>query len=401
MLFFGTLEPRKNVGGLLDAYERLARRTASRGDASRSSSSPGKATDRGRSRGSSGSRAPPLAGHVRHIGYVDAGDRRALYEGARLLVQPSFDEGFGMPVLEAMTLGVPVVAANRGSLPEVLGDAGLLVDPDDPATSRTRSRGCSTTTGLPRRAPRTGIARARALPLGRHGRRVRRRVSARRSSGRRAGAAGPSMRIGIDARELCGRPTGVGRYLGGLLHEWAADRGRAPHEFVLYAPEPLSLCRSTRAASRRAPIAGAGGTLVGAGAGCRAPWPRDHLDVWFAPAYTAPLRLAVPTVVAIHDLSFVAHPEWFRLREGVRRRWLTSQSASRAAAGHHDLGVLEARADRAARTCRTRKIHVIPPGIGGSALGARPRRQSPVPSPQSLQTCCSSARSSTAATSPI
>ena len=48
-------------------------------------------------------------------------------------MQPSFDEGFGIPVLEAMTLGVPVVAADRGALPEVLGDAGRLVDPDSPA----------------------------------------------------------------------------------------------------------------------------------------------------------------------------------------------------------------------------------------------------------------------------
>jgi glycosyltransferase involved in cell wall biosynthesis len=47
-------------------------------------------------------------------------------------VQPSFEEGFGIPVLEAMTAGVPVVAANRGALPEVLGDAGPLVEPDEP-----------------------------------------------------------------------------------------------------------------------------------------------------------------------------------------------------------------------------------------------------------------------------
>ena len=71
----------------------------------------------------------PLAGHVRHIGYVDPSARRALYEGARVLVQPSFEEGFGLPVLEAMTIGAPVVAADRGALPEVLGGAGLLVDP--------------------------------------------------------------------------------------------------------------------------------------------------------------------------------------------------------------------------------------------------------------------------------
>src|SRR2546427_525736 len=56
----------------------------------------------------------------------------------------------------------------------------------------------------------------------------------------------------------------------------------------------------------------------------------DHLDVFFAPAYTAPLRLGVPIVVTIHDLSYVAHPEWFRLREGARRRWLTRATASRA-----------------------------------------------------------------------
>jgi alpha-1,3-rhamnosyl/mannosyltransferase len=74
---------------------------------------------------------PPLLGRVRYIGYVDPSKRRALYEGARVLVQPSFEEGFGLPVLEAMTIGVPVVASRRGSLPEVVGDAGPLVDPED------------------------------------------------------------------------------------------------------------------------------------------------------------------------------------------------------------------------------------------------------------------------------
>jgi glycosyltransferase involved in cell wall biosynthesis len=58
----------------------------------------------------------------------------------------------------------------------------------------------------------------------------------------------------------------------------------------------------------------------------------DHLDVFFAPAYTAPVRLRVPVVVTIHDLSYAAHPEWFGLREGIRRRWLTRQTARRAAA---------------------------------------------------------------------
>jgi len=64
------------------------------------------------------------------IGYVDQSALHELYAGARVLVMPSFEEGFGIPVLEAMTAGVPVVASNRGSLPEVLGDAGLLIDPE-------------------------------------------------------------------------------------------------------------------------------------------------------------------------------------------------------------------------------------------------------------------------------
>jgi glycosyltransferase involved in cell wall biosynthesis len=129
VLFFGTLEPRKNVGGLLDAYERLV--------ANRELSDipelllAGKATAESQPWLDRIAR-PPLAGRVRHIGYVEPAARRRLYEGARLLVQPSFEEGFGIPVLEAMSLGVPVVAANRGALPEVLGDAGPLVDPDDP-----------------------------------------------------------------------------------------------------------------------------------------------------------------------------------------------------------------------------------------------------------------------------
>lgn len=56
----------------------------------------------------------------------------------------------------------------------------------------------------------------------------------------------------------------------------------------------------------------------------------EPLDVFFAPAYTAPLGLAIPLAVTIHDISFVAHPEWFRARSGMRRRWLTRRAADTA-----------------------------------------------------------------------
>ena len=76
-------------------------------------------------------RAAAAGGHVRWLDYVDAGDMPALYQGAAGLVFPSLYEGFGLPVLEAFASGIPVVTSNTTSLPEVAGDAALLVDPMD------------------------------------------------------------------------------------------------------------------------------------------------------------------------------------------------------------------------------------------------------------------------------
>ena len=64
-------------------------------------------------------------------GLIDDADLPALYGGADAVVQPSLEEGFGLPALEAMACGAPVVASRRGALPEVVGDAGLLVEPED------------------------------------------------------------------------------------------------------------------------------------------------------------------------------------------------------------------------------------------------------------------------------
>ncbi len=72
-----------------------------------------------------------LAQRVRFIGFVDDADLPDLYRAARVFAFPSLYEGFGLPPLEAMACGVPVVASNASSLPEVVGDAGLLVDPLD------------------------------------------------------------------------------------------------------------------------------------------------------------------------------------------------------------------------------------------------------------------------------
>jgi glycosyltransferase involved in cell wall biosynthesis len=137
------------------------------------------------------------------------------------------------------------------------------------------------------------------------------------------------MRVAIDARELAGRPTGVGRYLSGLLEAWSRSDAARRHHWTLVAPAALRVPPGWPVSVEVA--AGHGGTL----------WEQTTLprsiratgaDVFFAPGYTAPLTVAAPLVLTIHDVSFFAHPEWFSFREGVRRRSITAWSARRAKA---------------------------------------------------------------------
>lgn len=136
------------------------------------------------------------------------------------------------------------------------------------------------------------------------------------------------MRIAIDARELTGHPTGVGRYLSELLREWQAAGADRRHTLRLYATAAPTLVPAGLEADVRV-VAGQGGTRWEQWDFQRA-LGRDRPDVVFAPGYTAPLAAPAPTVVAIHDVSFFAHPEWFAWREGTRRRLLTAWSARRA-----------------------------------------------------------------------
>jgi len=156
ILFMGTLEPRKNVGGLLDAYGRLLAR---RPNAPRLLMA-GKAGP-GADRWLGALAQPPLAGHVEALGYVSDADRQQAYAGARMLVLPSFEEGFGMPALEAMSLGVPVVAARRGNLPDLVGDAGVLVDPEDVESMVAALDALLRDDGFAEAAGRRGVERSR------------------------------------------------------------------------------------------------------------------------------------------------------------------------------------------------------------------------------------------------
>ncbi len=127
VVYVGVLEPRKNVDALVAAFGLAAERL--QGLDLVIAGKRGWMYDRIFAQ----VEALGLAHRVRFTGYVAQADLPGLYGGARLLVYPSRYEGFGLPVLEAMACGVPVVTTNVSSMPEVAGDAALLVDPDDVA----------------------------------------------------------------------------------------------------------------------------------------------------------------------------------------------------------------------------------------------------------------------------
>jgi glycosyltransferase involved in cell wall biosynthesis len=170
------------------------------------------------------------------------------------------------------------------------------------------------------------------------------------------------MRIGIDARELVGQVTGVGRYLAGLLQQWRLTRADTRHEFVLYAHDSLPPAYSTFTARVVPGTSGTWWQQTSLASAARA----DALDVFFAPQYTAPLLVSTPTVVVIYDVSFAAHPEWFRTREGIRLRTLARLSAAKARAVV-TISEFSKREIQEQLRVPAEKLHVIPPGISPPA----------------------------------
>jgi glycosyltransferase involved in cell wall biosynthesis len=178
------------------------------------------------------------------------------------------------------------------------------------------------------------------------------------------------LTIGIDARELLGEPTGVGRYLGELLRRWTARPDAASRQLILYTPESLPFLRTVPASANVKEV------VAGSGRGTW--WEQTHLrravradppDVFFAGAYTAPLALGVPLAVTIHDVSFAARPDWFRPREGARRRLLTRQAARAAEVVFTD-SEFSRREIQERLSVPAERIRVIAPGVTRRAPGA-------------------------------
>jgi glycosyltransferase involved in cell wall biosynthesis len=155
LLFVGTLEPRKNLPALLAAFAELTADPDFRHDLVLVG---GKGWKDDAIRAALAG-APP--GRVRTTGYVPAADLPLVYGLADALVMPSQYEGFGLPVLEAMACGTPVVTSNVSSLPEVAGGAAVLVDPRRPSDIAAGIRRVVGEPGLREQLRRKGLDRAR------------------------------------------------------------------------------------------------------------------------------------------------------------------------------------------------------------------------------------------------
>jgi glycosyltransferase involved in cell wall biosynthesis len=158
VLYVGNLEPKKNLPRLLDGFNRLKA----------TSGLPHKLVITGKQMSSGpGSGITMSEEQLRSLahftGYVDETDLPALYRGADVVAYPSIYEGFGMPVLEGLAAGVPVVTSNVSSLPEVAGGAALTVDPFDPEAIARGLAQALTDQAWRNMAIRRGLARASEL----------------------------------------------------------------------------------------------------------------------------------------------------------------------------------------------------------------------------------------------
>lgn len=155
LLYLGGFSPRKNLQGLIESFALLRREGAFSGKlliAGRENPAAALARQTAEQQN--------ISDQVMFIGFVPMQDLPFLYNGAELFVYPSFYEGFGLPPIEAMACGTPTLVSDRASLPEVVGDAALSVNPEDKVSIAQAMAQILNDEALRKRLSQAGIQRA-------------------------------------------------------------------------------------------------------------------------------------------------------------------------------------------------------------------------------------------------
>jgi len=179
-LFVGAIEPKKNLGRLIEAYLSAGL------DRPLIVAGPPAWKAEGELRLVGGAAAAPGADRVRRLGWLPADHLRALVAGARAVLSPSLYEGFGLPMVEAMAMGTPVMTSAQGASPEIAGDAALIVDPYDVRDIVAGLRRLDADASLRRELSAAGRARVQAFSMNAYRERLARlhgRLLARPSTG--------------------------------------------------------------------------------------------------------------------------------------------------------------------------------------------------------------------------
>lgn len=164
VLYLGTLEPRKNIPTLLNAFAGVARQPEYADLTLLVGGSTGWYYDEIFATAERlGLTGPHTAERVRFLGRVPDSELPLWYNIAAVFAYPSLYEGFGLPPLEAMACGAPVLASNTSSMPEVVGQSGLLLDPDDPAEWAAAMRGILSNPDLAARLAESGQEQAKTF----------------------------------------------------------------------------------------------------------------------------------------------------------------------------------------------------------------------------------------------
>ena len=302
VLTVATLEPRKNLAALVEAHALLGRDDLLLAVVGAEGWGEQPALDR--------------PGIVR-LGYVDDDELARLYRGAAVFAYPSRFEGFGLPVIEAMACGAPVVCSSHESMDEACGDAAVRADPEDPAAIAAAIE-----IALDRRDELTsrGLRACRALLVDQHGPGLPRRVP-----------GGSLMRVGLDVSPLDQTRAGTARYIEGIDAIDGIDLVRLAHSgsgriATVYRDAwwyPVGLPRLAK---------------------------RRRLDVLHCPTFRGPISPPpMPLVVTVHDLAVLRHPETFNSWTRHYSRLCVPRVARAASRDHRRLRVHEARARRAVR----------------------------------------------------